>query len=509
MLEIVAAHDVKLGMFVAELDRPWVGTPFALQGFLVSNDRQLAALREYCCFVSVDRDRSTYTDFTGSTAPTTSAAPRQAWSVLEAFRSLAAIERPSGTVFGLGRPSLVSVENVHPSPRRVPGGPTSESVTKAEGTSPGRHAYIAPALGRMERVRQEKRLPNLQPERIAFADLEQVVAGGRQRVAGSWRQTTYVNQSSVEEEMLVSGEAFQRAQELMLDVSDELAKDKLPQPERIREAVDGMVESVVRNPDALIWLSKLKRSDNYSYDHALDVSIHMMAFGRHLGFPADQLNILGVAGLLQDVGKVRIPLGLLQKASALNPAERAVLRRHVDFSTQILTAQPGLSHLVIEIVARHHERYDGTGYPRRLAGKDIGVFAEMAGLVDTYCAMSYDRPYRRGLDNQNVLHKLFVSRSKRFAEPLVIEFIQCMGLYPVGTLVELRSGEVAVVVEQNRIRRLKPRVMVLLDKDKKVAPSPFELNLKDDVRAEDGSEYLIRCALPAGAYGIEPTEFYL
>lgn len=323
------------------------------------------------------------------------------------------------------------------------------------------------------------------------------------------RQTFYVDRSTVEEEMLASSGLFAETQNLLHDVSLELAKDKLPQPERIREAVDGMVQSVVRNPDALIWLSKLKRSDNYSYDHALDVSVHLMAFGRHLGFPLDQLNMLGVAGLLQDVGKARVPLGLLQQSNPLTSAERAVLRRHVEYSTQILSAEPAISPDVLRIVARHHERYDGSGYPQRLAGKDIGLFAEMSGLVDTYCAMSYDRPYRRGLDNQKVLHKLYGSRGKRFSEPLIIEFIQCIGLYPVGTLVEMRGGEVAVVVEQNRVRRLKPRVLVLLDKHKKAPASPIMLGLQDDPLADDGTAYRIRCALPPGAYGIEPREFYL
>jgi hypothetical protein len=144
-----------------------------------------------------------------------------------------------------------------------------------------------------------------------------------------------------------------------------------------------------------------------------------------------------------------------------------------------------------------------------LVGQEIGVLAEMAGLVDTYCALSYDRPYRRALNNQTVLHKLYVSRSKHFAEALVIEFIQCIGLYPVGTLVELRSGEVGVVIEQNRVRRLKPRIMVLLDKAKEPLSAPLIHNLRDDAHDEGGGELQIRCALPKGAYGLEPTEFYL
>jgi HD-GYP domain-containing protein (c-di-GMP phosphodiesterase class II) len=259
----------------------------------------------------------------------------------------------------------------------------------------------------------------------------------------------------------------------------------------------------------MVWLSKLKRTDHYSYDHALDVSIHLMAFGRHLGFPPDQLKLLGVAGLLQDVGKASIPDGLLQKAEALTAGERAVLRRHVEFSTQILATQAGMPREVVQIAARHHERYDGSGYPRRLTGSEIGLSAEMAGLVDTYCAMSYDRPYRRGLDSERVLRKLYASRGRRFAEPLVIEFIQCIGLYPVGTLVELRSGEVAMVVEQNRVRRLKPRVIVILDKAKRPIGSPLSLDLKDEPLAEDGTPYQIRHALGPNSYGIEPREFYL
>lgn len=507
MLEIVAAHDVKLGMFVAELDRPWVGTPFALQGFLVSNERQLAVLRQFCSFVSVDRDRSTFTDFAGTIQHSGKAAVRQAWSVLEAFRCVAAIERPSGMVWGRGSPSSVSIECVQPSPRRAPA--ASKSAAQPQPSPKVRHAYLAPALGRVERVCDKAPPPNLQPQRIGLAKLQRIVASELAGSANRPGRIAYLDESSVEEEMFLSSEAFQRAQELMTDVSEELSKDKLPEAERIREAVGGMVGSVVRNPDALIWLSKLKRSDNYSYDHALDVAIHLMAFGRHLGFPADELNNLGVAGLLQDVGKARIPLGLLQKAEALTPAERTVLRRHVEFSTEIVSAQPGISARVVEIVARHHERYDGSGYPRRLVGQEIGVLAEMAGLVDTYCALSYDRPYRRALNNQTVLHKLYISRSKHFSEALVIEFIQCIGLYPVGTLVELRSGEVGVVIEQNRVRRLKPRIMVLLDKDKQPPAAPLVLNLQDGAHDEGGCELQIRCALPRGAYGLEPTEFYL
>ena len=507
MLEIVAAHDVKLGMFVAELDRPWLGTPFALQGFLVSNLRQIEAVRECCSFVSVDRTKSVYSEFLGEPVPVRGGAAKPDSKPMDLSQSGSAPEETAKAAPWRALPTMVSIEAVAPaSPRRAP----LPRATRTETALPPRTMPLAPAVGRMEVVEdRKKKRPNLQPDRQAYADLERLLSGPSARRIDDSRHTVYIDRTTVDEEMLASGAAFSRAQELMLDVSLELSKDKLPQPERIREAVDGLVQSMVRNPDAMIWLSKLKRSDNYSYDHSLDVSIHMMALGRHLGFPPDQLNILGLAGLLQDVGKTRVPLGLLQQTNPLTPAERAVLRRHVDYSTRILASHPGIPEQVIEVSSRHHERHDGSGYPSRLAGQAIGMFGEMAGLVDAYCAMSYDRPYRRGLDNQRVLRKLYASRGKGFAEPLIVEFIQCVGLYPVGTLVELRSGEVGVVVEQNRIRRLKPRVLVLLDAAKRALAKPLERDLKDEPETEEVTTHQIRRALSAGSYGIEPREFYL
>lgn len=507
MLEIIAAHDVKLGMFVAELDRPWLGTPFALQGFLVSNLRQVEALRECCSFVSVDRAKSVFTEFSGLPEPDWSLASIHGAKQEDWTKSISTPEETRDAAPRRPLPPLLTIEKGAPRSVRPPAlqGAGALSAQSGQRTLP-----LAGAPGRIQVVEgPRKKRPNLRLNEQAYAELEQVVSEPSAHNFDISHRTVYVERTSVDEEMLASEAAFGRAQELMIDVSLELSKDKLPEPERIREAVDDLVQSMVRNPDALIWLSKLKRSDNYSYDHSLDVSIHMMAFGRHLGFPPDQLNVLGLAGLLQDVGKTRVPLGLLQQTNPLTPAERVVLRRHVEYGTRILSAHPGIPERVVEVAARHHERHDGTGYPRRLAGQAIGMFGEMAGLADAYCAMSYDRPYRPGLDNQRVLRKLYSARGKSFSEPLIIEFIQCVGLYPLGTLVELRSGEVGVVVEQNRIQRLQPRVLVLLDKERTALAKPYLLDLKDEPQAEDGSTQRIWRALPVGSYGIEPREFYL
>jgi HD-GYP domain-containing protein (c-di-GMP phosphodiesterase class II) len=339
-------------------------------------------------------------------------------------------------------------------------------------------------------------------------ELEAIV-GGRTRRRRIAVDTVYWDRTEVEHELLSSHDAFSRTQDLIRDLASEMAKERLPEVERIRDAVTNLVESIVRNPDALMWLAKLKRTDNYTYDHALDVSVHLMAFGRHLGLPLEQLHTVGVAGLMQDIGKINLPLELLKKADSLTLAERAVMKRHVELSGRILAEQPDIPQDVLEIVARHHERFDGGGYPRRLAGDDIGLYAQMSGLVDTYCAMSSDRPYRAAIEHQRVLERLYARRGRNFSESLVIEFVQCIGIYPVGTLVELNTGEVAVVIAQNRVRRLKPRVLVLLAPDKSLNPSPVSLDLIYEPPSADGSSYRILRALQRGAYGLDPREFYL
>ena len=270
-----------------------------------------------------------------------------------------------------------------------------------------------------------------------------------------------------------------------------------------------MVLSVARNPDALLWLVRLKQTDQYSYDHSLDVAAHVMIFGRYLGLGDESIATLGMAGMLQDVGKLKLPPALLQKSGPLSPREHEIFRSHVDFSLQILSASPQATPQMLEIVARHHERCDGSGYPLGLKGEQVGLMAEITGLCDTYCAMTRERPYGEAASAQVALDALRAQRGVGFSESTVDQFVQCIGLYPVGTLVELNSGEVAVVVAQNRIRRLKPRVMILLGPDKQPNAYPHTLDLLYEQPTATGQPYAIVRALPLGAYGVDASEFYL
>jgi HD-GYP domain-containing protein (c-di-GMP phosphodiesterase class II) len=221
------------------------------------------------------------------------------------------------------------------------------------------------------------------------------------------------------------------------------------------------------------------------------------------------VELLGLVGMMQDVGKVHIPDGILSKTEALTEEELALVQSHVVSSMQMLMDSPRFSVEALTTIASHHERYDGSGYPRRIEGSNIGLNAELAGLIDTYCAMTRQRAYSPAVSSQRALEQLIAMRDTKFRAPIVDQLIQCVGLYPIGTLVELNSGEVAVVIQQNQVRRLKPRVMIVLAPDKSPERRPRTVDLMMDPASPDGSPYKILRALPVDAYGIDPGEYYI
>jgi HD-GYP domain-containing protein (c-di-GMP phosphodiesterase class II) len=184
------------------------------------------------------------------------------------------------------------------------------------------------------------------------------------------------------------------------------------------------------------------------------------------------------------------------------------MRQHVQFGCELLSRDFSMPEVVFDIIVKHHERIDGSGYPAHLTSEEIGLYPEMTGLVDSYCAMSYPRAFRPARNPQWVIDEINSMRDLRFTASVIDEFIQFVGLYPIGTLVELNSGEVGVVYEQNRVRRLKPRVMVLLGPDKTRNPSPGILNLLNDPMVREGLPYRIVRVLPSGSFGLDPKEFY-
>lgn len=274
---------------------------------------------------------------------------------------------------------------------------------------------------------------------------------------------------------------------------------------QVREGVREIAGSLQRNADAVMWLLRLKQRDEYSFDHAMDVSVNMILLGSHIGWRDHKLHDLGMAGLMQDVGKVQLPSELLTKRDVLTDDERTAVRSHVASSLEILYSQADLPQDVVMIVARHHERWDGSGYPLGLRFEQIGTAAEIAGLSDAFCAMLRDKPYRSALGHQEALEELHALRGKQFGPTLMEQFVQCVGLYPIGTMVELSNGEVGVVIQQNRVQRARPRVVIMLDDDK----SPVREYRVVDLRDERHAALRVRKALPHNAYGLASRDYYL
>jgi len=303
----------------------------------------------------------------------------------------------------------------------------------------------------------------------------------------------------------------EEAASLYTDVLEEIRQNGKLDLQVLDTVVSPMVESVLRNRDALAWLSRMRQTDDYTYGHSVSCSIYAIAFGRHLGLPKEDLNLLGLGALLLDVGKTRISKELLATPDKLTPEQIQLMRQHVGFGMEILQDQPNtVDNRVLSMVQSHHERYDGSGYPDKLTGLDIPVFARIAGIVDYYDAVIRTRPYAKPVSCYDAVRSLNKLSGTEFQPEMVEQFVQAVGMFPNGALVELSTGEVGVILEQNRVRRLRPKVLVLLGADKKPMKKSKEVDLRKlpADRGSRGAVWLER-GLEMGAYGIDAAEYFL
>lgn len=397
----VYVDDLGKGMYIAKLDRPWIETPFPIQGFYVRDDKDIDMLRRYCLYVHVDTERS---------AP-----------VKE--------EKPEGRV------TITSASASSRPKARTPVYRTVETMKKEVGSSLSLHREVS-----MQ----------------------------------------------------------------MVNIFGELRKGKQLELEPAQKVASGMVDSLIRNPDAMVWLARVRDLDSYSYNHSIRSSIWAIVMGRHLGLSKQALDTLALGVLLSEVGKTRVPRQLLVKPSTLAPDEMTEVRRHIEYGIEILGKVPGLPTEVISIVAGHHERYDGSGYPGGLSGNQIPALAKIAGIVDSYDAMTSERPYARPLTSTDAVARLYEMRGKQFQSQLVEEFIQAIGVYPTGTLVKLSSEEVAVVIEQNPERRLRPKILVVLDANKQPLKHARVIDLLSQTHDDRGEPLSITTSLLPGSFNVFP-----
>ena len=420
----IAVQDLHKGMYITELDRSWLGTPFLFQGFEIHTDEELAQLRALCQYV-----------------------------------------------FVLSHDDPVSPAVRRAKPRATPGSLIHHSVTE---------------------------------QAVDFAVTE---TSSRQIPHSGTALCPYPDVTPVEEELQQAMEVERGARETLYSILDDARLGRSVNTPGAKKAVGQMTESIIRNPDALVWLTHLKKKHEYTALHSLRVCVLALSLGRCLGYDKEKLNILGIGALLHDIGKLRVPVEILDKPEALTREEFEIMKLHVPNGLKILENAEGLPPAALEVVGRHHERYSGSGYAFGLSGDAIGEFGLISAIVDTYDAITSDRSYHLSLSAADALRIIYEGRVKAYHPWLTEQFIQCVGIFPIGSIVELSTGGIGVVITANRQRRLRPRVALILSPDKKPLPAVTVLDLMTDTHDSSGRPLEIKNMLPSNTFGINPTDY--
>lgn len=283
---------------------------------------------------------------------------------------------------------------------------------------------------------------------------------------------------TAEEELSHARRIFSEANTIVSTMLLDCRMGKQVELEKITPVVAAITGSIFRNPDALISLLRIKQADKYTFQHSVAVSTLLISFCRTMGVERQSIEHAGIGGLLHDVGKMSIPNAILNKPGKLTETEFETMKLHVDYGCRILQDTPNLSATSYAIAAEHHERYDGSGYPKGLKDEEISLFGQMASIIDVYDALTSNRVYHTGIEPTEALKKILEWSEYHFNTQLVHQFIRAIGIYPVGTLVRLESGYLAVVVEQHHENLLRPKVKIIFNGNAHcyVPPKNFDLS---------------------------------
>ncbi|MCL7942444.1 HD-GYP domain-containing protein [Marinobacter sp. ATCH36] len=321
------------------------------------------------------------------------------------------------------------------------------------------------------------------------------------------RKVTYINKVDASREMTTARMSYTEAKATAKNIMSSLRLGRTLEMNQIHQVVGSCVDSVLRNDNALLLLTKIKNKDEYTAEHCINVSILSAAFAKHLGLLEGEIRTVALCGLLHDVGKMRIDDEILNKPGALTPEEFAVMKNHTTFGRDVLAALPRLAHSAVDVAYSHHERMDGKGYPRGLAGHQIPLFAKIVGLVDTYDAITSSRVYDKGRASMEALQIIHRNKGAQFDAELAVEFIRMIGVYPPGSIVEMANDEVGIVVASHPTSKLKPRVLLVRDANKHALATFREVDLLKGTLDSAGQPYKIAREVPDESYGIVMKEF--
>jgi HD-GYP domain-containing protein (c-di-GMP phosphodiesterase class II) len=535
----VAVSDLEFGLYVVELDRPWLDTPFLLQGFLADSQIELDTLRKFCSYVYIDLELSDATVASKWRAAQSSPTARhQHESPLPDNGPVAkTLTNKSAT------DTRVMSNDADIAGNRDPdgdGATTAIRPTQIENRRAGSNRPFPPRTDprvsdeTRQRFREFVRATAIsqsadEPEGNLFGRISQWLknrlADGRQKDGDATSREEHLPQvladllpvgvspvvyrdtSAIEAELPRARQAFASGETVLQSMLHSIKMSEVPDVAAAKECVDQLVESMVANPDALMWVARLRDEDINTYHHGVKVSLYLIALGRHLGLPKAQLAELGLIGMLADVGKTKVPRLLLAKPGMLSPAEFELVKGHVDFGLASLDGSAGLTPAVMQGIAQHHERLDGSGYPMGLKGNEIGIYGRMAAIADSFSAMITPRPYADASSAQEALLSLYEWGGSSFSAPMIEQFVQAIGVFPVGSLVDLSNGEVAAVVAHNRFRRLEPKVLVLTSPDKSPLATPIERDLFELGKSSRDRLRIMR-GLRMNTFGLKLRDYY-
>ncbi len=282
---------------------------------------------------------------------------------------------------------------------------------------------------------------------------------------------------TLDQEIKKANKLYNNAKALQGKIIESIKLDKALKIENIGATTDALVDSVFRNQDALTCLTRIQSKDSFLLEHSLNSSILMSVFAKHLAFDKRLIQELTLGAFLHDIGKVLIPNEILHKRSSLTDKELKIYNSHVAVGLKLLEDCPEISHIAMRMVREHHERLDGSGFPQGLKGNEISKYGRMIAIVDTYDRLTCERPYKKSIYPISAFKTLIAESPSLYDEELVEKFIQCLGVYPVGTLVKLNSGKLGLISKLNPQKPLRPYVKVFYNTRLSQAIPIEEINL--------------------------------
>lgn len=289
---------------------------------------------------------------------------------------------------------------------------------------------------------------------------------------------------------------------------ESIENDTLPSLQPLLEPLREVAKSIQRNPSAFEWIVMTNPDDMSVKQHCINVCILALKFGHEIGLPHPVNLQLGLAGLTFDLGKMLVSEDILKKKTRLNDVEMLVMQKHPEVGATILKAVNGMTPDIINVCLRHHERLDGSGYPNRLKHEEIDLFSRIIAILDTFVAITDAKHHSGYAPPGRALNELYEMRHKAYDKDLVEAFIRSLGVYPIGTAVETTTGEIGLVISNNKRNRLSPLVLMVLDANKQ----PYaEDTIMDFAKAKNDlgqPMYTIKQAVSAELFELNPKDYF-